>query len=371
MMDKFYLVNASGGDSNAVIKDCLDQLDSAPKEANFGFIYVSDVISASLENILKKCKFKTGIKHWAGSLGIGLISTDTETYDEPAISILLCQFPEDEFRVIETIHNSDELAEKLLWPANSDSYFAMMHIDAYNPQSQILLDELEQSIENCFIAGGITSSRDAQLHIADEVGSDGISGVIFSDKVSVLTNLSQGCAPLGKQHIVTQNQDNIVIRLGDRPALDVLYDDIGEILSRDLDQASDYVFAGICIPGSDISDYKIRNFVGIDEGEKVFAINDHLNEGDKLMICKRDGESATRDMLAMLKNIKQRVTSPIKGGVYISCLGRGREQFGEDSEEVKMIHEVLGDFPLTGFFASGEIHNKHIYGYTGVLTLFT
>ena len=56
--------------------------------------------------------------------------------------------------------------------------------------------------------------------------------------------------------------------------------------------------------------------------------------------------------------------------VYVSCLGRGREQFGDHSEEVRFIHSVLGDFPLVGFFANGEIHKSALYGFTGVLTLF-
>jgi len=193
IMDSFHLVSASGENESAVIKDCLNKLDQAPKDVNFGFIYVSDVMSESLKDILKKCRFKTGIKHWAGSLGIGLVSDDTEIYDLPAISIMLCQFPEDEFKIIETIKNSDELVAKLSLPENSDSYFAMMHIDAYNAESQNLLDQLEESADNCFIAGGITSSREEQYHIANEVSSDGISGVIFSDKIPVHTNLSQGC----------------------------------------------------------------------------------------------------------------------------------------------------------------------------------
>jgi len=54
----------------------------------------------------------------------------------------------------------------------------------------------------------------------------------------------------------------------------------------------------------------------------------------------------------------------------VSCLGRGREQFGEHSEEARFIHSVLGDFPLLGFFANGEIHNNSLYGFTGVLMLF-
>jgi small ligand-binding sensory domain FIST len=27
--------------------------------------------------------------------------------------------------------------------------------------------------------------------------------------------------------------------------------------------------------------------------------------------------------------------------------------------------------PLVGFFAAGEIASRHVYGYTGVLTVFT
>ena len=35
-----------------------------------------------------------------------------------------------------------------------------------------------------------------------------------------------------------------------------------------------------------------------------------------------------------------------------------------------MIRERLGDIPLAGFFAGGEISHDRLYGYTGVLTLF-
>ena len=30
----------------------------------------------------------------------------------------------------------------------------------------------------------------------------------------------------------------------------------------------------------------------------------------------------------------------------------------------------IGDVPLVGFFAGGEIANNRLYGYTGVLTVF-
>ena len=76
-------------------------------------------------------------------------------------------------------------------------------------------------------------------------------------------------------------------------------------------------------------------------------------------------------MQRMLQDIKRRLGDATpRGGIYISCLGRGRHLFGEDNREMKMISDVLGDIPLAGFYANGEIAGHRLYGYTGVLTLF-
>ena len=37
----------------------------------------------------------------------------------------------------------------------------------------------------------------------------------------------------------------------------------------------------------------------------------------------------------------------------------------------QIVQRALGDVPLVGFFAAGEIGRRHLYGYTGVLTAFT
>jgi small ligand-binding sensory domain FIST len=34
------------------------------------------------------------------------------------------------------------------------------------------------------------------------------------------------------------------------------------------------------------------------------------------------------------------------------------------------VRHALGDVPLVGFFAAGEIARNQLYGYTGVLTVF-
>ena len=59
------------------------------------------------------------------------------------------------------------------------------------------------------------------------------------------------------------------------------------------------------------------------------------------------------------------------GAVSISCTGRGGPHFGGPSAEMQIIRHALGDVPLVGFFAAGEIAHNRLYGYTGVLTVFT
>ena len=59
------------------------------------------------------------------------------------------------------------------------------------------------------------------------------------------------------------------------------------------------------------------------------------------------------------------------GAVYVSCSGRGGPHFGAPSAELQIVRRALGDVPLVGFFAGGEIAREHLYGYTGVLTVFT
>jgi len=59
------------------------------------------------------------------------------------------------------------------------------------------------------------------------------------------------------------------------------------------------------------------------------------------------------------------------GAIYVSCAGRGGPHFGSPSAELNIVRRALGDVPLVGFFAGGEIAHQDLYGYTGVLTVFT
>lgn len=374
-MNKFFSISSQCDTAQAVINDCVQQCEAAPAEANFGFIYASDAMSADFAELLKQCKAVTSIEHWVGSIGLAVITTGQEIYDLPAVSIMLAEFDENEFTMVPAISKQQDIASRLHWPHQFATNFGVIHGDPLNPQTQNLVDAMQQQLENGFLVGGLTSSRGIHYQVADEVITGGISGALFSENISVITNLSQGCSPVGEKHRITKAQENAAFLLDNKPALQVLMQDMDISGYQQLvEQASD-VFIGLCIPGSDRSDYTVRNLVGVDADHDIFAINDYLTESNEIVFCRRNEQTAVDDMQHMLDNIAKRLKQPpgqtLKGGLYVSCLGRGREQFGKDSEEIKMIHKTLGDFPLTGFFANGEIHHNKLYGYTGVLTLFT
>jgi small ligand-binding sensory domain FIST len=361
MMDQFLLAHGAGQSSDRLLEDCLNQLGDIPPEANFGFLYLSDQLADTAEPLIERLKQVTGINAWVGTIGIGIIGGATEYYDDPAMAIMLAGFNEADYQLLPNLRedNASLSAELADWCSANDFNVGLLHADPATPDLQTLLARLGDDIPAAFLVGGVSSSRGREAQFAEQVFQGGISGALFSQAVPIMTNLTQGS--IGPRHVVTQCERNIMHSLDDRPALDVLTEDVGEIVAQDWQQAAGYIFAGIVNKNSDLDDYSIRQLVGIDPDSKLVAIGDFLEHNDEIIFCKRDGSTAMEDMERMLRDLKKRCNSPIKGGVYVSCLGRGREQFGDNSEEARFIHAVLGDFPLVGFFANGEIHKSALY----------
>jgi small ligand-binding sensory domain FIST len=248
---------------------------------------------------------------------------------------------------------------------------AIVHGDPRNGLVTEHISNLPEKMGNGYLVGGMTSSESHFYQVANTVTEGDISGIVFNDTNTIITGITQGCTPIGEVHTLTACDHHLAMSIDKRPALTVFKEEIGDVLSRDIDRAAGYIFAAFPVKGSDTGDYVVRNIIGIDTENNILAIGDNMKVDSKIMFCKRDGQSAIQDMQRMLNNIKKRAgNNKIKGALYISCLGRGKNLFGNQSEELKMITEVLGEIPLVGFYANGEIAGNQLYGYTGVLTVF-
>jgi len=371
-MKAFLYGHSSDKQPHDLVADCLSQTGAIPAEANFGFIYATDVLTTHLEDILDVLKQSTGIENWTGTVGFGVSSLGVEYYDQAALAIMVGHFPASTFKTIPLQHEGigSFIETTADWLNKDECYFGILHADPSSPHTSQLITQIAEHTPNGFFVGGLTSASAMNAQITDSVTSGGVSGVIFSSETPVVVGHTQGCTPFASKHVVTACEQNIIIELDNKPALDVFEDDIGEVMVKDLQRVAGYIFVGFPIPGSDTGDYMVRNLTGIDRENKLIAVGEMLTEGADIMFCRRDGNTAREDMLRMLTDIKARLGGTPKGAVYYSCTGRGRYQFGNNSEELKIIQGELGDLPLVGFFANGEIFHNRLYGYTGVLTVF-
>ncbi len=365
---------ATGQGWEDIAEQLLAALCPEPCSASLGLLYITDPMGPYMNNLLDALRSGTGVRDWVGTIGGGICYTGREIYDEPAAAVMLATLPEDSYRLVPAGINAltEMLTANRNWIAEHAAHFGIVHGDPRNTHLAQLIETLSAELNPGFLVGGLSSASDDhyQQQIAGELCSEGLSGVLLSAAVPVISGLTQGCTPLAGKHTITRSEGNLLAELDGRPALDVFREDIGEVLSKDLSRVAGYIFAGLPVPGSDTGDYLVRNLIGIDPQQKLLAIGDILEDDAPLMFCRRDGESARLDMLRMLTDLNRRAGGRIRAGLYYSCLGRGRNQFGDNSEELRMISDQLGEFPLVGFFANGEISHNLLYGYTGVLTLF-
>lgn len=352
-------------------KELSDNLASAASPGGgLGILYVTDHLVDGFRSIVTYLKQTTGVDTWIGTLGLGVIAEGQAAFDRPAAAAMVLDIPADAYRLIPHSPIPDRWPDDMIeWAETVTPPAALIHGDGAAPSLAALIETLSERT-GAYLVGGLTCSRGAQLQLAGDVGSSGVSGALFAPDVPVTVGLSQGCSPLGPIRTVTTGEDTVVIEIDDRPALDVFMEDIGEMLARDLQRVAGYVHAAFPVSGADTADYLVRNLMGIDREQGWLAVGTEVAPGDRIMFVRRDPASARKDLDRMLTDVKKRMPGDARGAVFISCVARGPGMFGDESTEAALVSEGLGGVPVIGFYANGEISHDRLYGYTGVLLVF-
>ena len=243
----------------------------------------------------------------------------------------------------------------------------------------------------------------------------GLSGVAFGAGVPLVSRVTQGCQPVGPTHCITAATDNLVLQLDGEPALDVLLQTLGVTLEGDPQPALQRVRATLAglmdaettplqgRTGHFGTDTRVRHIIGLDGVRHGVALAEPVEPGMRLAFCQRNAAAARADLVRICAEIREELSpeemdpapliarldrqpvgaapvpgrSPLPyagrqmaGAIYVSCSGRGGPHFGGPGAELQIVRRALGDVPLVGFFAGGEIAHRQLYGYTGVLTVF-
>ncbi|MBC5782878.1 FIST C-terminal domain-containing protein [Ramlibacter sp. USB13] len=375
-----------------------------------GLLYITDHYAAHAQEILDHLGAELPtVTDWSGTVGVGIASSNVEYFDEPALAVMLCAVPSDQYRVFSGVSPL---------PATFRPHTALVHADSGTPELAELITEMSDRTATGYLFGGLASSRSEAVQFAiggngnlsghgkaGGVFSGGLSGVAFAEGVQLVSRVTQGCQPVAPARSITGADGNLITELDGEPALDVLLEDLDLTLEEPeaaiaalrktlvgLTQASEDVVNRTGHFGTDVV---VRHIIGLDPRRRGVAIADRVEEGMKLAFCRRDVEAARADLVRICAEIREELEPEelplavaaalasseaanepnparrIAGAVYVSCAGRGGPHFGGPSAELQVVRRALGDVPLVGFFAGGEIARRHLYGYTGVLTVFT
>ncbi len=364
------------GDPVSLVARCVAGIP-AIEGANLGILYLSEPAAPVFPQLVRALTERTGIHSWVGGVGLGVCSAEDEIFDEPAAVAMTAVLPPDSFCIFSATDDpGSELPRRhAAWIETSQPALALVHADPRCPDlAKAAIDVA--TVSGAFLVGGLVSHRCASPLLGRASGEDnglggnGFAGLMLAPGIAVATGLTQGCMPIGPVHRIDEARDNVVMSIDGRPALAVFTEDIGPGLAGDLRRIGGLIFAGLPVPGSDTGDYLVRNLMAIDPGRGWLVLGAEVVAGDPIVFCRRDPESARRDMVRMVSQLAGRLSGPPKAGIYVSCVARGAALFGEPGVETALIREGLGEFPLIGFFANGEISRDRLYGHTGVLTLF-
>jgi small ligand-binding sensory domain FIST len=377
---------------------------------SLGLLYITDHYASQAQEILDHLGAELPeITDWSGTVGVGIASNNVEYFDEPALAVMLCDLPADQYRVFSGVAPLGMAFE---------AHTALVHADSGTPDVAGLIDEMAGRTDTGYLFGGLASSRTQTVQFAiggngnikghgaaRGVFSGGLSGVAFSEAVHLVSRVTQGCQPVGPVRSVTGVDGNVVTHLDGEPALDVMLRDLNITLDKPREALAVVrtTLVGLSDAGSDSvartgnfgSDVIVRHIIGLDPVRRGLAIAEHPDEGMRLAFCRRDVQAARADLVRVCAEIREELepeeltmevatalaardaeSAPhparrIAGAIYVSCAGRGGPHFGAPSAELQVVRRALGDVPLVGFFAGGEIARHHLYGYTGVLTVFT
>ncbi|HET8579964.1 MAG TPA: FIST N-terminal domain-containing protein [Nitrospiraceae bacterium] len=260
--------------------------------------------------------------------------------------------------------------------------FLLMADPFSTPVDEVLLqigDLFPGSIAIGGLAGGGQDLGGNRMLLNDEVYDEGLVGVALSGPICIRTIISQGCRPIGERYVITKAENNVIYELGGSPALEHLQATFESLSSDEQNLAHRALHLGVLIDEHrnrfERGDFLVRNLIGADRSSGSVAIGDMVREGQTVQFHLRDAKSASEDLHSLLAAYRSSHKQPPLGALLFSCCGRGRGLFGRPHHDTTALREHVGDIPVAGFFAQGEIGpvggSNFLHGYTASIALFS
>jgi small ligand-binding sensory domain FIST len=345
--------------------------------ADLAFLFLSPDHLDRAEDALATVHEQLAPRHLLGCVATGVLARETEVEQGPAAAVWAASLPGAEvgsFHVA-TMELEDGTAV-VGFPAVDDVDLVTLLVDPYTFPADAFLDRLNEEHPGLPLVGGVaaTETGPGALLLGREVLTEGAVGAVVSG-IAVRTVVSQGCAPIGRDAVVTAADGNLVYELAGERAIDRLREDVLALDPSDQALAARGVLVGLVIdenkPEYGRGDYLMRGLVGADEESGALAVGAPVRVGQTIRFHVRDAASADEDLREALAPL---AGSRAAGALMFTCNGRGTAMFPAPDHDARLVSEALGVPSVAGFFCGGEIGpvggRAFLHGFTATLAVF-
>lgn len=253
--------------------------------------------------------------------------------------------------------------------------------DPYTFPTSVLVEHLNTYLPGTTVVGGAVSGglgpSDTQLFRDRDVLTSGAVGVRLPG-VHGVPIVSQGCRPIGHPYIITAADGTVIAELGGRPPLQRLRETIAGLQPGEQELVNHGLQIGVvadehlAAPGQ--GDFMIRGVLGADPSSGTIEVGDVVEVGATVQFQVRDAAGADEDLRLAVQRAQAQLPGPPAGALLFTCNGRGRRMFGVADHDASTIEEILGEIPLAGIFAAGEIGpiggRNALHGFTASMAVF-
>jgi len=355
--------------------------------ADVAVAFVSGSYGDAIRPAMEGLADVTGVAATLGVTAEAILANASEYEAAPVAAVWLARLPAARIVPFSLAHAQTPDGGMFVgWPPEPDGAWpdnagVILLADPFSFPVDAFIRRMEEDHPGVPIVGGMASGGQApgtNTLVAGPRSYDaGAVGFVVGGAARLRPVVSQGCRPIGRPLVITKAEDNVIVELGGRPALERLREVYGELgpADRQLVRSSLHIgrVASEYQDRFERGDFLVRNVVGADPESGVIAVGDLVRTGQTIQFHVRDAASADEDLRALLGREREAGTAAA-GALVFSCNGRGTRLFAAPDHDARALQETLGPIPAAGFFAQGEIgpigRRNCLHGFTASIALF-
>ncbi len=323
----------------------------------------------------------------AGCSGMGVLSGEGEITQGPGLVLMAGFTPELRLQALakyQELEYSAGVAQQLRealesYGEQNPLFFFFPDIFQHPPHNFINMFNYLKINPSVFGGGSCNDgSQETSIQFGPNIVTlNGAGGLALSGVSEFHAGVTQSCATLGEPMFVTETKDDLILSLDGKPALEVFTEVAKEFQFKNMEEAANQLLLSFpLVPEKPVftgEGAMARHVTGVDVTSQGITTSQIVHQGGVVSFAYRNHKSAEIDIRAMLTRLKNKNDKLPSFGVYFNCSSRGEALYGRTNVDTQIIREILGEFPLIGFFGGYELaqmpQGVQLYTYTGVLVL--